>query len=55
MNFISDIEERSIRTSLSVRRHLQQELDAHPGWWIPSLAACLIWALLPGRSRKAAH
>lgn len=53
MTFVNDIAERSLRAGYSLRHLVQDELDAHPGWWIPSLAACLVWALLPGRKHQA--
>jgi len=49
MAFKSDFAERSLRAGVSLRHCVQDELDAHPGWWIPTLAACLIWAVLPKR------
>ena len=40
MAFMSHVSERFGRTGLSLKHQISDELDIHPGWWIPSLAAC---------------
>jgi hypothetical protein len=52
MAFMWHVAERPIRAGVSLRRHVADELDVHPGWWIPSLAAFLVWALLPKQEHR---
>jgi hypothetical protein len=52
MTLLSDMAADSIRARHSLRHRVEDELDAHPGWWIPSIAMCLIWAALPKRQGR---
>jgi hypothetical protein len=52
MTLFNDMAADSIRARRSLRHHVGVELDAHPGWWIPSIAICLIWAALPKRKAR---
>ncbi len=53
MALMVNVGEPSMRAGVSLREHVQDELDRHPGWWVPSVAVCLVWAFLRKRNRPA--
>ena len=55
MHFAQDLSEHVSRLRSSLRRELDGSLrQSSGGWWIPSLAACVVWVWLANHGRKHA-
>jgi hypothetical protein len=47
MNRTDHLAEKLARAGLSFRRHLHQSVEkSNGGWWIPTIAVCVAWALI---------
>lgn len=47
MTPIDHLAQQFSQAGSSLRRHLHQSVEAsHGGWWIPTIAVCVVWALL---------
>lgn len=55
MHLAQELSRYFSRTQGSLRRELDSSLrQSSGGWWIPSLAACLVWVWLANHGRKHA-
>ena len=47
MNRVNDPAKQFSPTGLSLREQLHKSVEkTNGGWWIPTIAACVVWALI---------